>query len=191
MQTESYKHRKKTDSMVINLDLKELAVRMSGQYQNDVRVGRWSAFDYEGELIQVYDFNRSSLLYDQSVNDSVYNSGTRQALFLGGEHELRQFILESFNPVTTQYISRDSTRIVGEFIIKSNGTIDQLEVLKGKASRELHHEIGQILSETSGHWLPALEKDKPADSKKVLTIDVFILERKWNSVRYTVNVSSL
>lgn len=188
MRTESYRSRKKNDSTVINLGLKDLIIRLSGQYQNDIRVGRWAAFDHAGELIQLYDYNQSRLLFDKSLKDSTQYTGTRTALFLGGDKELLQSIRESFDPHVTQYIGRDSTRVTAEFIIKPDGLIDQLTILKSKASRELQKEMFRILQATSGNWFPAMSKGTAIDSRMVLNIDVLILERKWNSVRYTFKV---
>lgn len=185
MNTEKYKVKKKLDSTVINLGLRDLTIRQTGQYINNKRVGRWLAFDITGTLVQLYDFDQSKLLFDTSIKDSLQYNQTRSPLFLGGEEELRRFILENFDPNTTRYIGRDSTRLIGEFVIKSNGAIDQLNVLKGKATRELRQEITRILQETSGNWLSALSNGEPIDFKETLAIDVFIKSRKWDSVMYT------
>lgn len=176
-------------SLTIDMNLKGLKPRITGNYINDVRANDWYAYDFRGRIIQCFDFSSLSLLHDDSMDSVNYNTN-HNPLFLGGTAELERCFTEQINPDIALWSGKNPVVIL-EFIVNRDGGLSEVRALKGKASDKLSEEMIRLLTIHNEWWLPALQNGIAVTKKGALEVQLQIGNRKWNSLGYRITIKDL
>lgn len=176
-------------SMTIDMTLKGLKPRITGNYMNDIRANDWYAYDFKGRIIQCFDFSSLSLLHDDSIDSTQYNTN-HNPLFLGGTAELERCFTEQINPDIALWSGKNPVVIL-EFVVNRDGSLSDANALKGKASDKLREEMIRLLMIHNEWWLPALENGVAVNKKCTFEVQLQIGNRKWNSLSYRIKINDL
>ncbi len=51
------------------------ALKNTGNYENDLKVGKWFYFDHTGDTVQIYDHSKNELIFPHNNDQSLYIGG--------------------------------------------------------------------------------------------------------------------
>lgn len=141
-----------------------------GTYDNDIKVGKWTFYNTQGEIIQEYDFDKKELLSSTECSSKttfeVYKNGVKSrskldcpALYIGGKQalidELLKKISESF-----QFDQKEKEKKYMKFenfisfLIDENGNLENLEFYDDVKIPNLKKFIENELNNKKGMWIP-------------------------------------
>ncbi|HMG90959.1 MAG TPA: energy transducer TonB [Chryseolinea sp.] len=157
--------KQRPDSLNINIEQKDLRPRWVGQYLNDKRVGEWIGFDFDGNIKQRYNFSRSVLIFDSSIEDSLNYNKDRPALFIGGSDYFADFLFYEFDFESgTKEIRKDSSSVVFQFSIDTNRKVGDIKILQSNARTSMEEEGLRLVKLFDDNWLPAMRDSQPVKS---------------------------
>ncbi len=169
---------------IVEIGQKNLPLRTAGMYINDNRFGRWKSFDYYGNLIQDYDFSRKILYFDESIKDSSDYNLNRNALFIGGESKMNDYLLDSVLFIKiAPTIDKDSTAVKIAFKIDKEGNVSDCKVEKSNGKVEFENEAIKVVYTTSGNWIHAVSEGIPVDSYYKIVFEAYKEKRESGTGR--------
>jgi antitoxin component YwqK of YwqJK toxin-antitoxin module len=158
-------------SVAANVSKKETTIdigepnklKQAGLYSNDSRVGEWISLDFNGRVIQKYNFDNSRLLYDASIQDSLQLNVNREALFVGGKLALRDALHNSLSINALKEIKQGLTILTIKFKVNASGMISDLTISNIGDNDILKNHIQDLISSTNGQWIPSLKDGKKTE----------------------------
>lgn len=168
---------------VINDSTKNKKLKQAGMYLNDKKVGPWVTLDYNGILLQKYDFSKAKLLFEKSITDSSKYNTNRKPLFFGGQSLLEELLLgniESESIEISNMVKKDSTYAIITFTINENGSVSNVSIDTNLNLKIFKDELIRLIMLTDGNWLPAIENDKIVISTYKIGYDHLILSDKYS-----------
>lgn len=168
----------KTDSMSVEIEHKDLRIKQTGVYQNDLRIGDWLVFDFDGKLNQRYNFSDSLLLYDETITDTSRLNRERGPVYLGGSVCLVDYLIDHFyfDGLESAMKKQDSSRVIIQIAIDHKGNKTSMEIVESNGSPKMEAESIKIMGLIDNNWLPALKNGKPVNS--FYKISLTILKKK-------------
>jgi len=149
----------KSKSVNVSIDQKNEKLRQAGMFLNDKRVAEWVSFDHEGEVFQRYNFSKSKLIFEKSLEDSTSYNANRKPLFIGGLPCLSNFLANNVNYVQiVSKVDRDSTYATINFIIDEQGKTQSVDIVTNYDNKPFKDEIQRLISLTDFYWLPGLKE---------------------------------
>jgi antitoxin component YwqK of YwqJK toxin-antitoxin module len=149
----------KSKSVNVSIDQKNEKLRQAGMFLNDKRVAEWVSFDHEGEVFQRYNFSKSKLVFEKSLEDSTSYNANRKPLFIGGLLCLSNFLANNVNYVQiVSKVDRDSTYATINFIIDEQGKTQSVDIVTNYDNKPFKDEIQRLISLTDFYWLPGLKE---------------------------------
>lgn len=166
-------------------------LKSKGKYENDIQVGKWTFYDFKGEIVQEYDFDNNILImskecrtdkeYDVVIEDKFAKSKLDcPPSYIGGYsfliYELNQKIMLSFNfPINEK--GRTEIKINSDisFLLKKDGTIENIQFSEPLENEKLKEFIKTQISEKQGKWLVAELNGSKLDSKMNISIKINIM----------------
>jgi antitoxin component YwqK of YwqJK toxin-antitoxin module len=152
--------KKKTDSVSVSIEQKTARLKQAGMYLNDKRVGEWLTFDFNGNLVQRYNYTTRELLYDNSLIDSMTFNRDRKPIYIGGGIGLTEYLYYNFEFSRIPLPERDSAYAVVSFVIDSLGNVEAPKIDRSSGSKELEKELIRLVVSTAGNWVPGLKDGK-------------------------------
>jgi hypothetical protein len=157
--------KQRPDSLSINIEQKDLRPRWIGQYLNDKRVGEWIGFDFDGNIEQRYNFTRSQLIFDSSIEDSLSYNKDRPALFIGGSYYFADYLFFEFDFASAaKEIRKDSSSVVIQFSVETNLKVGDIKLVQSNAPASMEKEGLRLVELFDDNWLPALQDSHPVKS---------------------------
>jgi TonB family protein len=159
--TQKHGNKKRTDSVNIIIEQNNLIPRLAGQFLDDKRVGEWTAFDFNGDIYQKYDFTNSRLISDISISDSLQYNNSRPPIYLGGLPYLKDQLSYEFNfRQVIELIKKDSTTVIVEFSITPSGKINNVTIIQSNAPSSMEKEVLRLITILDNNWIPAMQGDQ-------------------------------
>ncbi|MFC5271975.1 hypothetical protein [Adhaeribacter terreus] len=153
---EKYGKKKTADSLAVNIEQKALKIKQAGIFIKDKRVGEWVTYNFNGELIQKYNFNTIELFYDREIKDSLEYNKTRKATFLGG----KKFLIDYLNENITRglpLLNRNNIHFKVSFTIDENGKITDLKVIDSNLLDKTNSNLLSVFYNLDSSWIVALD----------------------------------
>jgi hypothetical protein len=122
------------------------ALKSTGVYRDDIKIGEWTYYNHKGEKVQVYDHSKNELIYSKMTGKSQYVGGS-SAL----SYDLNQLvpIPKELNTPGTNRFSIDT-----EVIIKLNSENRVAEVtFTNPIGYGIEDEIRDWLKDESKAWV--------------------------------------
>jgi protein TonB len=112
--------------------------------------------------------------YSQSTkNDSTYEKVDSMPEFIGGQAKMYKFLDENIKYPTLSTDIQVQGKIYVKFVIKKDGSIDDIQVIKG-SQEKLNDEVIRVIKLMS-KWLPGMQNDQVVDCYFTLPIQIH-----WN-----------
>ncbi|WP_341227308.1 energy transducer TonB [uncultured Arcticibacterium sp.] len=102
--------------------------------------------------------------------ENIYTAPETPAEYHGGTSELYGFIYKNFKYPSNAEKANIGGRQFVKFVVKKNGTIDDIQVIKG-IGFGLDKELIRVL-ELMPKWKPAYQNDKPVNSYFTMPISI-------------------
>lgn len=152
------------DSTVLHLSHEGTRLKQVGLYISDEKYGVWSFFDYNGNLIQKYNYSTKKLLLDNSIKDSSQYNLNRRAIFIGGISTLiNNFTGDKYFTSYPQYLlklKQDSILVNISFEIDKAAVVKSVKVSANTGEKEfqktLIEDFTAYIQKTADSWIPAL-----------------------------------
>jgi TonB family protein len=152
---------RKNDPLGIQIEQNGLRPWMVGQFLNDKRIGEWSAFSYNGDLYQKYDFTRSRLIKDTQFKDSLQYNQSRMPVFLGGMPVLTSYIGDFNYRNFISTFNKDTAAVIVTLSIDKTGKLTGSKVSESSGTKKMEEEALRVASLIPDSWIPALENGEP------------------------------
>lgn len=158
----------KPDSISIYIEQDAAKLRQAGMFLNDKRVGPWSSFDDEGNLIQRVNYS-TGRIYDKLLGDSIDYNLNHDPVFLGGTLQLN-FVLafemkrhEIFGEARLEKICKETTARAF-FTVDQQGKIKNPHISESSGFKKFDAELLRLISTTENLWLPAIKEGQKVES---------------------------
>lgn len=149
---------RQSKSVSVSIDQNNEKLRQAGIFLNDKRVAEWISFDNEGKVFQRYNFSKSLLIYERSLNDSIFYNTNRKPLFIGGLPCLLSFLNSNINfTKILDKIDRDSTYAIISFTIDEQGNTQSIDAITNYDNKPFKDEMLRLAGLSSSYWLPGLK----------------------------------
>lgn len=148
----------KIDGTQIGIDQSGGKLQSIGMYRNDKRVGLWSFYDYNGQLLKKANLTTYKLFYDSTLKDSTTYNINRNPVYIGTEDNLvkglRYELSEKVLGLNTMNAKKDSADV--SFVIAIDGTIEETQVINSTYPKTQNDELLRFVKQTGGGWLPGM-----------------------------------
>ena len=149
-------------------------IRYTGEYYRDKRSGIWDFFNFDGTLDQKYNYDNNEIIYVEKQENqqvTIYTDSSvitknveTMGMYIGGFQELMWQIQSNIKiPDAALYNEINGTVIIS-FILEKNGTLSNIEVVKGLGFG-LDEESIKALKSVPNNWIPFILDGKPAAIK--------------------------
>lgn len=171
---ETFGQKRKKDSINLSIDQRNAKLKLAGMYLNDKRVGEWTSLNYLGNLSQKYNFSTETLLYDESVIDSLQYNQNRRPLFVGGYSNLNDFLYRNLDIGDfINKIGKDSTYAIAQFTIDEQGKAADIVVTSNSDNKILKEEFSRVINLNDFNWIPGLKDGQKEKFALKLRVDIF------------------
>lgn len=153
-------------------------LRCEGNYEMDQAEGVFNYYNEEGQLTHKNTYKNgefiSKTLFDPitgeelSIESAIIDFPDIEASYPGGTASLQKYIATNINYPSDAIEMNEQGIVIISFIVKSDGKIDNVEVVKG-VSKSLDQEAIRIISQMQD-WIPAEAKGEKVDTKCQLPI---------------------
>ncbi len=151
-------------SINVTVDQRGSLLRMAGNFLNDQRVGEWTSWNRNGEVIQKYNFSNRKLLAENSIKDTSMFNTTRKPLFVGGTYGLFSHLISNFGVTKIiEKLNKDTTITIATFKIDKEGKVNEIQVFDNSGVKKLADELIRTISTTEQSWIPGLKNGEPID----------------------------
>ncbi|MGB3181329.1 MAG: hypothetical protein WBB45_08060 [Cyclobacteriaceae bacterium] len=161
-----------------------------GSYSKGAKVGVWTYYDLQQQPLQVFDYNRDTLL----LHDQYKDTRDKPVTFIGGEYEMYRtfYDLMDFSETMDRINTRRSIetgRITLSIEVDRKGKLTEIEVVQNEiGNKKLLKQVLYLANEIDeGYWSPKYEDGIPQTSSVKLH---FILDVKKTSRVHTYGVST-
>jgi TonB family protein len=140
----------------------------SGQYENNVRIGEWKYYNYEGKEYFVYDYTLNKVIRYNYVeepqpgkrkSDTINIHVDRPALFKGCLLEIQDYIMRRLMYPASAIEQGVSGKVIVGIIINESGQIEDYMIVKG-VHKSLNDEAIRVIKGFKGEWIPAIYNGK-------------------------------
>lgn len=178
---------KRTESVNVNIDNRDAKLRMAGMYLNDKRVGEWTSWNRDGEVIQKFNFTTGQLDFENSIEDSTLWNTNRKPVFIGGLPSLSYYLASNIRMAHTAFkVNQDSIYAIITFNIDQDGKTNSIQVTDNSGHKDLKDELIRLISSTDTQWIPGLRNGLKSEYPYKLRYDIIRIEftpnsRQWRS----------
>ena len=179
---EKYAKRRKIDSVNVSISKYNERIKSRGVYNNGVPSGAWEYYNYDGKLVQKYNYSDKELLW---TNNFTHEDKMNHKLyFIGGSDNFNYYMAENIGKLDfTEKPKSDSLTL--KITIDSDGNIaDIKELTKNDHFSNIDKKIINTLKGSNGLWIPKKLEDNNISSSFIL-ITTIEIERNQNSVIYS------
>ncbi len=171
-QTQNEGEKKVTEVRIVQKGLKPF---MAGIYLNDKRVNVWVTFNFNGEIIQKYNYTTSTLLFDKDLKnkDSLKYNTERPPVFVGGNAAIEYFIFKVHKLSLKNIAESDSSGIVMSFLIDHVGKLKSTQVVRAIASHDFKREIMRVSDLLVDNWAPGIHDGQPVESSAKISFSIY------------------
>lgn len=164
-------------------------IQSQGNYKNDIQVGKWAFHEFNGEIVQEYDFDNHELLMTNECETEddyeVYIEGKFQISkldcppsYIGGLEflifELNEQIRTTFKFAKEKEGGRIKIVSNVSFFLKKDGTIENIEFRQSMKNEELKDFIKNKIHDRQGKWIVAELNESRIDAKINIPIKIDI-----------------
>jgi antitoxin component YwqK of YwqJK toxin-antitoxin module len=177
------------DSIKVLFEPKADLLKQVGIYNNGIKTGRWTTYDREMKISQVYDYTNQRLVFDKSVSDTLEINKNRKAIFLGNEELLKDSLLQRIDLKALDFrLEKGVTSVSLDFTVDASGRVSNLRVAGGNGFKMMHNALMKAVSLTSNQWIPALKDGVPVDCEKKLLFEIHRTYIKNNHYKQIVSL---
>ena len=160
-----------------------------GKYKNNIKVGVWEFYDVNQILIQQYDYDKDSLLYDASIPDPA----NKAVSFIGGDDHREKTFYELFELKNIMErihnkLGLEAGRISISFLLTPEGEVTDVMLVKDEiGNKKFLKQALEFVQQLEGCWSPKFLEGSPVCSKVVMN---FILGIEYATVVNSSGVGS-
>ena len=143
-------------------------VEVIGQYENNERVGIWEFYDWDGKLVQKYDYTNSELLYNKGLISGEENTGNVPVL-IGGTCEYYAILVRNLRYPADANRNGIQGKVYISFDINEKGEMVNEQVIKGIGGG-CDEEALRVFKLIPDTWIPAKVDGNPVKTSMVLPV---------------------
>ncbi len=153
-----------------------------GQYEHGQRIGIWKYYDFSGELIQEYDFDKQELIFHKEeemhstkafrVKTDSFNIQTtldRIVLPIGGYIALQNYFFYQLRYPPAAYQRNIEGEVVVAFTVDEEGNTSNFRI-KNSLGQSCDREALRLLKNFKGGWIPAIYKGELIAAEAEITV---------------------
>jgi antitoxin component YwqK of YwqJK toxin-antitoxin module len=164
-------------------------IQSQGNYENDIQVGKWTFYEFNGEIVQEYDFDNHKLLMTKECGtdkeyvvyiEDIYMKSKLDCppSYIGGYEflifELNEEISTSFKFSRKEEGGRIKIVSNVSFFLKKDGVIENIEFRQSMKNEKLKKFIENKIHDKQGKWIVAELNGSKIDSKVNIPIKIDI-----------------
>ncbi|MCG9791350.1 energy transducer TonB [Flavobacterium algicola] len=163
------------DSLNEENSFKKVRGTAYGPSQNYKKEGQWTGSFPKLKITFVENYKNGELIEGKSTDSlgiqKKYNVVEQKPVFRNGIKDFYIYVAKNFNiPFGLKNIALTENKINVSFIIKKNGSVDNIKILKGLTS-ELNYEAIKVI-ENSPDWVPGKNRGQLIDTLFYLPITI-------------------
>jgi hypothetical protein len=150
-------------------------IRSLEYYKDGKSVGIWRLFDTNQTLIQEYNFDTDSLIFDASIPDATSD---HEAIFIGKDIRMMNVISDNFDFINLMNgihnkVHLQTGHIILKFMIDPDGNISNVQVIEDTiANKKVLDKISVAITSLSGEWIPKRVNGKKISSTKSIKLSM-------------------
>jgi antitoxin component YwqK of YwqJK toxin-antitoxin module len=144
-------------------------ISISGQYENNLKIGVWEFYAPNGDLIHKYDYDADKLVFDKNSKDSE-TGNMRDAIPLGGYATFYQVINQLLRYPAEARRNGTQGKVYVKFTVGIDGKLSNIIAMEG-IDDGCHKESVRVIEMINIDWAPALDTDgNPISSEITIPI---------------------
>jgi len=170
-----------------------------GKYKNDTMISKWNFYN-KGTLLQIYDFNNDTLIYNKIANVSKINKiengkykdlifVEKKPIYKSGLFELYKFFQNNIIIPEEAYMLDIKGTLIVSLKINANTSISNIKIIKG-LGYGIDAEFLRMLKLTSDDWIPAHFNNVSVTTELKLKINLRVRETTYSGMQ-TYNIKGL
>ena len=157
-------------------------LRSRGAYRNDVRIGLWKFYNWEGELEHEFDFSKNELVSDVLLEgmkarkfkvikgaDTILTYLERPPVYITGKTKMQSALTKGSQIALILRLTQASGNVVIGFVIDTAGKARDYPIISG-IHQVCDAEALRMVKQIPPNWLPAKLNGELVEVEHTITI---------------------